>query len=102
MDKAEAMSKESNSIEPDQSSYEDTYGWIMYKQGKYKEAKEWTEKSLSHGSDKSATVLEHYGDILYKLGDLNQAYEYWQRAKTAGDGASEFLDKKLESKKLIE
>ena len=102
MDKAELMSKESNALEPDQSSYEDTYGWIMYKQGKYKEAKEWTEKSLSHGSDKSATVLEHYGDILYKLGDLNKAYEYWQKAKNAGDGASEFLDKKLESKKLIE
>jgi len=102
MDKAEMMSKESNAIEPDQSSYEDTYGWIMYKQGKYKEAKEWTEKSLSHGSDNSATVLEHYGDILYKLGDLNKAYEYWQKAKNAGEGASEFLDKKLESKKLIE
>jgi tetratricopeptide (TPR) repeat protein len=102
MDKAEMMSKESNTIEPDQGSYEDTYGWIMYKQGKYKEAKEWTEKSLSHGSDKSATVLEHYGDILYKLGDMNKAYEYWQKAKNAGDGASEFLDKKLESKKLIE
>jgi tetratricopeptide (TPR) repeat protein len=102
MDKAEIMSRESNLIEPDQSSYEDTYGWIMYKQGKYKEAKEWTEKSLSHGSDKSATVLEHYGDILYKLGDLDKAYEYWQKAKNAGEGASEFLDKKLESKKLIE
>ena len=102
MDKAELMSRESNAIEPDQGSYEDTYGWIMYKQGKYKEAKEWIEKSLSHGSDKSATVLEHYGDILYKLGDLNKAYEYWQKAKNAGDGASEFLDKKLESKKLIE
>ena len=102
MDKAEEMSKESNAIEPDQGSYEDTYGWIMYKQGKYNEAKTWTEKSLSHGSDKSATVLEHYGDILYKLGDLNKAFEYWQKAKNAGDGASEFLDKKIESRKLIE
>jgi tetratricopeptide (TPR) repeat protein len=102
MDKAEQMSKESNTLEPDQGSYEDTYGWIMYKEGKYSEAKLWTEKSLSHGSDKSATVLEHYGDILYKLGDLTKAFDYWQRAKNAGEGASEFLDKKLESKKLIE
>ncbi len=102
MDKAEKMSKESNDLEPDQGSYEDTYGWIMYKQGKYSEAKIWIEKSLSHGSDKSATVLEHYGDILFKLGDTGKAYEYWQRAKNAGDDGSEFLDKKLEGKKLIE
>ncbi len=102
MDKAEKMSMESNALEPDQGSYEDTYGWIMYKQGKYSEAKIWIEKSLSHGSDKSATVLEHYGDILYKLGDINKAYEYWQKAKNAGEGSSEFLDKKLEGKKLIE
>lgn len=102
MDKAELMSKESNALEPDQGSYEDTYGWIMYKQGKYSEAKIWIEKSLSHGSDKSATVLEHYGDILYKLGDTNKAYEYWQKAKNAGEGYSEFLDRKLEGKKLIE
>jgi tetratricopeptide (TPR) repeat protein len=102
MDKAELMSKESNALEPDQGSYEDTYGWIMYKQGKYSEAKTWIEKSLSHGSDQSATVLEHYGDILYKLGDMAKAFEYWQKAKNAGDGASEFLDKKLESRKLIE
>ena len=102
MDKAELMSKESNALEPDQGSYEDTYGWIMYKQGKYSDAKIWIEKSLSHGSDKSATVLEHYGDILYKLGDTNKAYEYWQKAKNAGEGYSEFLDRKLEGKKLIE
>lgn len=102
MDKAELMSKESNALEPDQGSYEDTYGWIMYKQGKYSEAKIWIEKSLSHGSDKSATVLEHYGDILYKLGDANKAYEYWQKAKNAGEGYSEFLDRKLEGKTLIE
>ncbi len=102
MEKAEEMSKLSNQLDTNQSSYEDTYGWIMYKQGKYAEAKTWTEKSLSHGSDKSATVLEHYGDILYKLGDLSKAYDYWQKAKDAGEGGSEFLEKKLQDKKLIE
>lgn len=102
MDKAELMSKESNTLEPNQGSYEDTYGWIMYKQGKYSEAKLWIEKSISHGGERSATVLEHYGDILFKLGDINKAYEYWQKAKNAGEGYSEFLDRKLESKKLIE
>jgi tetratricopeptide (TPR) repeat protein len=102
LEKAEEMSKQSNDIQPMQASFEDTYGWIMYKMGKYKDAKTWIEKALQHGSDKSAAVLEHYGDILFKDGDTSKALEYWRRAKDAGDGGSEFLDKKLSEKKLIE
>jgi tetratricopeptide (TPR) repeat protein len=74
----------------------------MYKMGKYKEAKEWIEKALADGSSKSAAVLEHYGDILFKDGETEKALEYWQKAKDAGEGGSEFLDKKLSEKKLIE
>jgi Tfp pilus assembly protein PilF len=105
LDKAEAMSKLSNELlsnepEASRSSAEDTYGWVLYKQGKYAEAKSWIEKSLAHGSDKSATVLEHYGDVLYKTGDIQKALEYWQKAKNAGEGGSEFLGKKILEKKL--
>lgn len=102
LDKAEQMSKRSNELEPDQASYEDTYGWIMFRQGKYNEAKEWIGKSLKNGSDKSATVLEHYGDVLYKLGDEAGALDYWQRAKNAGEGASEFLERKILERKFVE
>jgi tetratricopeptide (TPR) repeat protein len=102
LDKAEAMSKQSNDLQPKTPSFEDTYGWIMYKMGKYKEAKEWIEKALADGSSKSAAVLEHYGDILFKDGETEKALEYWQKAKDAGEGGSEFLDKKLSEKKLIE
>ena len=102
LDKAEAMSKQSNELQPQQASFEDTYGWIMYKMGKYSDAKTWIEKALAHGSDKSAAVLEHYGDILFKAGEIDKALEYWRKAKDAGDGGSEFLDKKLSEKKLVE
>ena len=102
LERAEAMSKASNELEPGQSSYEDTYGWIMFKVGKYSDAKIWIEKALNSGGDKSATVLEHYGDVLYKLGDTNKAMEFWQKAKAAGDGASELLDKKIQDKIFIE
>ena len=100
LEKAEAMSKLSLEITPNSPTFEDTYGWVLFKQGKYKDAKIWIEKALEHGSDKSAAVLEHYGDILYKTGDIQKALEYWQKAKAAGTGASEFLDKKILEKKL--
>jgi tetratricopeptide (TPR) repeat protein len=102
LDKAEAMSKVSTELKPNTPSFEDTYGWIMYKEGKYKEAKIWIGKALEHGEDKSATVLEHYGDVLYKNGEIQNALDYWQKAKSAGDGTSEFLDKKILEKKLPE
>jgi tetratricopeptide (TPR) repeat protein len=102
LDKAEQMSRLSNELEPTQASYQDTYGWIMYKQNKFEDAKIWIEKAMSNGAATSAAVLEHYGDILYKMGDFARALENWQKAKEAGDGASEFLDKKIMEKKLFE
>lgn len=102
LQKAEEMSKLSNELEPTQASYQDTYGWIMFKMGKYDDAKKWIEKSLASSEDSSATVLEHFGDVLYKLGDTVKALEYWQKAKTAGDGASELLDKKIQDRIFIE
>ncbi len=102
LEKAEKMSRESNELEPKQASYQDTYGWIMYKMNKFEDAKIWIQKSLANSTDSSATVLEHLGDVLFKLGDTAGAFEYWQKAKTAGEGASEFLDRKITEKKMFE
>jgi tetratricopeptide (TPR) repeat protein len=101
LDKAEQMSKRSLALDPENSSFQDTYGWIMYKLGKYNEAKTWIGKSLEDTNGVSAEVLEHYGDTLFKLGDPAGALEYWKKARAKGEG-SELLDKKIEQKKLIE
>ena len=101
LDKAESMSKLSNEIQPQQSSFLDTYAWIFYVEEKYNDAKEWILKALDAGGNKSATIVEHHGDILFKLGDVNGAFIEWQKAKLMG-GASEFIDKKIADKKLYE
>jgi tetratricopeptide (TPR) repeat protein len=100
--KADSMSKLSNTIIPDNASYEDTYAWILYKEGKFDDAKVWLEKAMSHGGDKNATILEHMGDVLFKLGKTVEAIDYWIRARAAGDDVTEFLDKKIADKKLYE
>ena len=101
LDKAEVMSKKSNELEPNSSSYQDTYGWILYQMKKYTDAKVWIFKALENGGKDNGILLEHYGDILYQLGDKEGAYKYWFKAKIAG-GASEFIDKKIAEKKLYE
>jgi len=102
LDKAEAMSKKSNELSKANSSYLDTYAWILYAQKKYSDAKIWMEKALAVDGNKSPVLLEHYGDILYQLDMKDLSMEYWIKAKNAGPGASDFLDKKIQEKRLIE
>lgn len=101
LDKAEEMGRKLNNILPDNPSYQDTYAWVFYKLFKYEDAKKWILKALENGGSENDIILEHCGDIFYKLGDIIKAYEYWVKAKKIGNG-SEFLQKKIEDKKLYE
>ncbi|MFB9842206.1 tetratricopeptide repeat protein [Mucilaginibacter ginsenosidivorans] len=101
LDKAEAMSKRSNELQPNTASFEDTYAWILFKQKKFTEAKIWIEKAISHDKDHSAVQTEHYGDIMYQLGDKDSALENWKKAKQYG-GGSPVLERKINEKKYIE
>ena len=101
--RAEELSALCNEIEPDQANYQDTYAWILYKQGKYVQAKEWLEKALQNGGSKNAVILEHLGDVYSKLDNMFKALEYWNKAKEIGEGeTTEFLDRKIADKKLYE
>jgi tetratricopeptide (TPR) repeat protein len=101
LEKAEAMAKKANEIEPGNSSFEDTYAWVLYKLGKYDEAKVWIEKAVKSNKSNSAVILEHYGDILYKLNMYEDAFKLWEKATNAGEG-SEYLKQKIKDKKLYE
>lgn len=100
LEKAEQMAKKAVELEPTNSSYLDTYGWVLFKMNKYQEAKTWIEKAITAGEE-SAVVLEHYGDVMWKLGDKKEAVKYWEKAQKAGEG-SEFLEKKVSDKTYYE
>ncbi len=103
LDRAEELSALCNEVEPDQYNYQDTYAWILYKQGKYIQAKEWLEKALTNGGEKNAVILEHLGDAHAQLNSIAKAMEFWIKAKAINSGGvSEFLDKKIADKKLYE
>jgi tetratricopeptide (TPR) repeat protein len=100
LDLAKKMSGKLVSISPDNSTYLDTYAWVLFMRGEYKEAKVYIEKALE-GTDISGTIIEHYGDILFKLGDIDLAVKQWQKAKGM-DESSELIDKKIANRKLYE
>ena len=95
------MSLKCNKIEKNNSTYQDTYAWILYNKKEYIKAKEWMIKAIQNGGEKSPVILEHYGDVLYQLGDINNAVLQWKKAKQKGKG-SEFLEKKIIEGKLYE
>ncbi|MCO4293140.1 tetratricopeptide repeat protein [Solitalea sp. MAHUQ-68] len=99
--KAEKMARRAIQLEPNNTSYEDTYGWVLYRLERYQEAKMWIEKALSNNMSKSATLVEHYGDVMFKLGNKDEALSYWKKAKEYGS-KSELLEKKINDQALHE
>jgi len=99
LDKALEMAKKLMVLQPENPAYKDTYAWVLYKNGKYREARTILEKVAPIVDD--GTIVEHYGDVLFKLGEADKAVLEWIKAKKAG-GASKLIDKKIADKKLYE
>ncbi len=94
LEEALQMAIHANELVPDNVYYTDTYAWVLYKLGRYKEAEKMMKKCLSLEKNPSGANLEHYGDILLKLGKDSEAKEYWKKAQQAGGGSKE-LEQKL-------
>lgn len=95
--KAEEMSARTIKTEPKNSTYLDTYAWILYKEGRYTEAKLYIDQALSNLSDSAmrADLLEHAGDIYWAAGLREQALKYWTQAVKAGSGNAAALRQKI-------
>lgn len=84
---------------PENATFLDTHGWVLFQMGNYQEASKYLEKAAS--LQKSGTIIEHYGDALYQLGDIEKALDQWEKAKEIG-GASKMIDQKIAGKKYYE
>jgi len=89
---AQVMSKRSLENNMDNASYLDTYGWILYKLGNYKEAAEYILKSLAINGN-SAVVNDHLGDVYDAMKDRTNAMKYWKRASELAPDNPEFKAK---------
>ncbi len=94
LEKAKTMSEKSNELNPNEASFQDTYGWILYQLGEYEKALNWLQKSELNGGNSSAVINEHIGDVYEKLGQREKAMKYWKLANHI-DGGSEHLLNKL-------
>lgn len=101
LEKALAMSKKSNDILKSNSSFLDTYAWILFRMARYTDALIWIDNAIVAGGSKSATIIEHRGDVLIMLNRTEEAIVEWNKALIMGD-TNELLKKKISDKKYYE
>jgi Tfp pilus assembly protein PilF len=102
LDVAKTMSEKSLHLRPDETTFLDTYGWILYKKGEYSKAKDAVQTAVNKGDKKAdGTIFDHLGNIYYKLNDKEKAVYYWKIAKERGSD-DPLLDKKIGEGKLYE
>ena len=103
LEKAERMSRKTVMAEPKNGTYLDTYAWVLFKLGRYQEAADYINRTISQTGGVSEVEYEHAGDIYYMLKEKEAALAYWElarmRAAATGKDTTE-LDRKIRTKKL--
>lgn len=100
LDRAEEMSYKTVKAEPGNSTYLDTYAWILFEKENYAEARLYIDDAMKSDGAKSDVIVEHCGDIYYMTGDVDGALKYWKQALEMGS-KSNTLKQKIAKKKYI-
>lgn len=102
LDKAEQMSRKTIEIDPLNSTYLDTYAWILFKKKNYSESLFIMERAIDNlkRDEGLMEIYDHYGDILYMTGQVDKAVEYWNKA--FDESQSDIIKQKIDAKKIIE
>ena len=83
---------------PNNSTYLDTYGWVMFQLGAYSESEKFLFKAIINSDGQSGEILEHYGDVLYKLKKIDEANVFWNKSKKTGNYSKKLIQKISENK----
>lgn len=88
---AEKMSKKVITIEKSNSTFLDTYAWVLYKRGKNREALKIMQDISQNENAMNAELYEHFGFILKKGKDCKKAVEMWNKAIELDNSKTELL-----------
>jgi Tfp pilus assembly protein PilF len=101
LEKAARMARRLVEALPKESTYLDTYAWVLYQQGNYQEALRYLAMAIQEGKSPSSAIWEHYGDALYRLGRVDEAVKSWKKANDLPN-ADQNLEKKIKMKRIVE
>jgi Tfp pilus assembly protein PilF len=80
LDQAEKMIKKALENEPGNAAFQDSLGWLYYKQGRFGQAVTVLQDAAALPEGNEAEVIQHLGDALYRVGKRAEAVERWSQA----------------------
>lgn len=86
--------------QPENATYLDTYAWVLFKQKRFEEAKEYIDKTIEYEPEPSAELYDHAGDIYFMNLMPEEAMEYWQKALEL-DPENSLIQRKVKEKRYI-
>ncbi|HEX2896436.1 MAG TPA: tetratricopeptide repeat protein [candidate division Zixibacteria bacterium] len=75
---AHDLIKKALELAPQNAAYIDSYGWVMYRLGKYDSAATYLEKAVNLETD--PIIFDHLGDTYKAMGKTDDARAWWQKA----------------------
>jgi len=78
LDYAHDLIKKALELSPENAAFIDSYGWVMYRLGKYDSAITYLEKAVEKESD--PIIFDHLGDAYKAMGKMDDARIWWQKA----------------------
>lgn len=81
---------------PENSTFLDTYAWILFKLGDYSNARYYSEKALSTNGESDPDLIFHYAEILNALKDKELAEKFYRLALSKGFN-KETIESKLKT-----
>ncbi|MRR21424.1 hypothetical protein EG830_00385 [bacterium] len=92
--KALKMAERVMEKEGDNETYIDTYAWVLYKLGRYKDAHREMMRIFEKEGERDPEVLEHMGYIVKELNKCHEAVAYW-RSALEKDSTKTYLEEEI-------
>jgi len=84
LDRAFSMAARAIELEGNNATYLDTYGWVLFRLGRLREARRVMQQAISFDRSESPELFYHYGEILFALGEKFMAETYYRKALEKG------------------
>ncbi|MBL4701061.1 MAG: tetratricopeptide repeat protein [Phycisphaeraceae bacterium] len=81
LERARAMIQKAVDLEPNNSAYLDSLGWVFYKLGQFDKAVAYLSEAMAAPEGNNPVILNHLGDAQYRNGNGAKAIQSWQRAQ---------------------
>jgi tetratricopeptide (TPR) repeat protein len=85
----------------DSSAYLDSMGWVLFKQGKLKEAKEYLLLAVKEKEGQHIEILDHLADVHQALGEKAEAIATWKKALEGATDSKRDQKRKAEIEKKL-